>query len=86
MFPSPCECLEVVVRLEHGVEMANQQESLTLTFLSGEKVARTIHFLGHIDPSRLQTQCIEFPGHDITDCTNTCMIHRAAADIDCLLQ
>ena len=75
------ECLECIIRLEHGIEMTDEQETLSgARFLAAEQVSRPVR-LAHVDPLRVEPHCVEFTLHDGADLAHAVMVHRATRDV-----
>jgi hypothetical protein len=79
------EALERMIRLEHGIEMADQQHVPAAAWMLGDQVPgaseRGAIFPAHLEPERFEAR----PQH-IRDTAHAREIHRAAVDIDDLFQ
>jgi hypothetical protein len=57
-----------VARLEHGIEVAEQQQALALAaFAHGEQVAGAAHLGRQLDPARLEAERVELRAEQLAD-------------------
>ncbi len=79
--------LDRAVQFEHGIEMANEQQTFALLALTGGKqVACPLHFRRHLDPAGFEAKLVELRPIELAHLANTGMIHGAAVDVHRLLQ
>ena len=81
------ELLEGAVRLEHGVDMADQQDPgpVTIAFMPGEKMAGTVNVI-LIDPFHIETQRLELRDEHLPYLANAGVVVRARIDFGDRLQ
>ena len=77
----PLELLERTVGLEHGVEMANEENPPPRPRTVGDEVSRAIE-RRPVDPPRREPQRLELGGEELADLANAGMVLRPAVDVD----
>ena len=79
----PREALERRIRLEHRVEMADQQQALALpaAAVGGDDMAGAAG-LAHVDPAHLEAERLELGPHHLADRGDAREVERAAVLID----
>src|SRR5262249_4994637 len=79
------ELLKRAVRLEHGVEMADQQNLPAASGVLGDEVPGASPGTA-VDPSRLEAEPLETRHEDVADALHAGQIVRPAVDVDHLLE
>lgn len=75
------------VDLEHGIEMAEQEQALALaTFAGGHQMASPLQFRRQVDPACTEAQLLEFSSIHLADFAHTGVVHGSAVDVDALFE
>ena len=75
--------LHRTIFFEHSVEVADEQQPLTLIALAGgDQMASTLHRWRHLCPACSKSQLVKFSPKHLTDPAYAIRVHGAAIDID----
>jgi hypothetical protein len=84
--PDPLESLERTVRLEHGVEVSDEEHAPATHALSlGEEVRATLH-LSHVCQQDVEAQGLEPRSHQLGHRPHTDGVQRPTVDVHCALE